>query len=162
MWRFFFLIFKISNGSKIPRIAPISTIFGRNRSRRPKFFCKKFRASKSKRDKNKWPQLKFENRNSKLKKNASSQKSKIEDSKVLKIKESTSTHVDVRGRTLAALNSLFKSRFFWRSLPKRGTQTFYFYFYLNFHQRRRPTEVHKYSYFYSDFHRRRRPTEVLK
>ena len=47
--------------------------------------------------------------------------------------------------TRSALNSLFKSRFFWRSLPKRGTQTFYFYFYLNFHQRRRPTEVHKYS-----------------
>ena len=47
--------------------------------------------------------------------------------------------------TPIALNSLFKSRFFWRSLPKRGTQTFYFYFYLNFHQRRRPTEVHKYS-----------------
>ena len=44
---------------------------------------------KSKRDKNKCPQLKFENRNSKFGiKNASSQKSKIEDSKVLKIKES--------------------------------------------------------------------------
>ena len=31
-----------SNGSKIARIAPISTIFGRNRSRRPKLFFPKF------------------------------------------------------------------------------------------------------------------------
>ena len=31
-------IFKTSNGSKIARVAPISTIFGRNQSRRPKLF----------------------------------------------------------------------------------------------------------------------------
>ena len=38
-------IFKTSNGSKIARIAPISTIFGRNRSRRPElFFFRNFRA----------------------------------------------------------------------------------------------------------------------
>ena len=34
--------FWTSNGSKIARIAPISTIFGRNRSRRPKLFFPKF------------------------------------------------------------------------------------------------------------------------
>ena len=33
---------KTSNGSKIARIAPILTIFGRNRSRRPKHFFPKF------------------------------------------------------------------------------------------------------------------------
>ena len=34
--------FRISNGSKIARIAPISTILGRNRSQRPKLFFPKF------------------------------------------------------------------------------------------------------------------------
>ena len=39
-----FLLFEAqtSNGSKLARIAPISTIFGRNRSRRPELFFRKF------------------------------------------------------------------------------------------------------------------------
>ena len=43
------------------------------------------------------------------------------------------------------LRCLFIYWFCWRALPKRGTQTFYFYFYSDFHQRRRPAEVHKHS-----------------
>ena len=40
--------FQLSNGSKIAMMAPISTIFGRNRSRRPKLFFPKFSRGRKK------------------------------------------------------------------------------------------------------------------